>query len=97
MTTDTYGEIGEVDVREVHGADGCGALAPVNAEVAAETPFPLLGFLGLTPKSARVTSILRARPTESKGRKWFCVDTGGLTRHALHGRRRGVHACNWAS
>ena len=48
------------------------------AQVDGLAVLPLLGFLGFTPKSARVISDLRPRPSESKGRKRFCVATGGL-------------------
>ena len=83
-------EIQAADESEPVGAPGTRGVTPCSwmpktavesaeleqAEVAANARFPLLGFLGFTPKSARVISDLRPRPSESKGRKRFCVATG---------------------
>ena len=54
--------------------------ANVEADVAADTLFPLLGLLGLTPKSAKVAPIRRSRPWPSNGRNRFLVDTGAGAR-----------------
>ena len=78
----TYGEIEEVDVQEVHVADGSKEGAPadrersVTAKGAVNIVFPLLGFLGFAAKSPSITSRRRSRHWSSKGRKRFCVDTG---------------------
>ena len=83
-------EVQTADESEPVGAPGTRGVTPCSwmpktavesteleqAEVAANAPFPLLGFLGFTPKSARVISDLRPRPSESNGRKRFCVATG---------------------
>ena len=71
--------------RRVHGiSDELGAnvvhRVNVEAEVAANTLFPLLGFLGLTPKSAKVAPIHRSRPWSSNGRNRFLVNTGAGAR-----------------
>ena len=61
----------ELEAREVQAAD-----ESEQAEVAATAPFPLLGFLGLMPTSAKVAPVRRPRPWSSKGVKRFCVAAG---------------------
>ena len=51
--------------------------SPDGAQVDGLAVLPLLGFLGFTPTSAKVISDLCPRPSESKGKKRFCVATGG--------------------
>ena len=81
-------EVQAADASEPVGAPGTRGVTPCSwmpktalesteqAEVAANTLFPLLGFLGLTPKSAKVAPMRRSRPWSSKGMKRFCVATG---------------------
>ena len=77
-------EVQTADGSEPVGAPGTGSQASAwmpktaleSSEVAANAPFPLLGFLGLMPKSAKVAPVRRPRPWSSKGVKRFWVATG---------------------
>ena len=81
------GKIGARNSREANAAEEFAQVAGL--------PLPLLGFLGVMLKSAKVVSDLCPRPAESRGQKAVLSGYGGHTSPAQHGRQ-GVHASHGA-